>query len=222
MKTTRRLLALLIVLCLVFAVCPLHAFAEPVVGHLTSGDFGSGFSYVYNHYHAILMIDGEGALPSFTENDPAPWHDCEGDIRRVVLGEGITEVPAGAFSACRNLASAVFPTTIESIGEGAFPGSGRLFTTANTVGSVSSLRRLLNASGVYPDVVRLSQKSLDDEVWTLSNPGFPDDYYYPVKDRRTIEQIKEQMWRDEQDALDARKRQPQQPQQPDPNLPQVA
>ena len=199
MKTSHKLFALLIVLCLLFAVFPLQAFADPVDGHLTSGDFGDGFSYVYNSYHAILIIDGEGALPAFSEDDPAPWAEYEGKVRRIVLGEGITEIPEGAFSAYKNLASAVFPTTIESIGKGAFP-STLLFTTANTVGDTDPVRKLLRASGAYPNVTRVSKKSLADEVDTLSKPGFPDDYYYVVTDRRTTEQIKEQMWLDWKDA----------------------
>ena len=185
MKATPRLFALLIALCLLFALLPLQAFAE-TGGDIGSGSFGDGFSYVYNACHALLILRGEGALPAFSEDDPAPWADEAGQIRRLILEEGITEIPAGAFSACKKLA---------------FPSS-RFFTTASTVGDPASLRRLLKDAGVYPTVTRLTENSLANEITAMEDPGCPVDYYYPLEGQFITPALREELkWRAWLDSL---------------------
>ncbi|MCR5576720.1 MAG: leucine-rich repeat domain-containing protein [Oscillospiraceae bacterium] len=201
MKTTPRLFALLIALCLLFALLPLQAFAE-ADDNLESGSFGDGFSYVYNIYNAFLILRGEGALPSFSEDDPAPWADHAAQIRRVILDEGITDIPEGAFSDCVKLNSVVFPTSIEVIEEGAFPCS-LYFTVANTVGDTASLRRLLKESGVYPTVTRLAKGSLINEVKVMENEN-PISYYNPIDGSLDSDALREELkWRAWLDELDA-------------------
>ena len=47
----KKTLSLLLMLCLLFALCPAAAFAEEIVGEnpdVVTGDFGDDFRYVYN------------------------------------------------------------------------------------------------------------------------------------------------------------------------------
>ena len=199
MKAFKKLLSLLLALCLIVAVCPvLTAYAE-TNETVVRGEFGD-FSYVYNKYHALLVIHGDGPL---VLPDPQPWEEYEGEIRRIILDEGISSVPAGAFSGCGKLASVVFPTTLETVDPDAFSDCN-VVSFATTMGSTTALRSLLKDAGIDAfrgaEFTRVSRKSLADEISNLESDDFLTDYYYPLKDKRTLEQIKEQMFRDQQDA----------------------
>lgn len=192
MKLLKKSLALLLALCLIAAVCPvMTAFADSAEADETEktvvrGDFGDGFHYVYNKYHALLVIHGEGPL---VVSDPEPWADYSGDVRRIILDEGITAIPAGAFSGCKKLASVSLPTTFETLDADAFADCG-LVSYVMTPGSTTAVRRLLKDANIdamrCAEVTRVSAKSLADEIANLESDGYLIDYYYPVEDKRTL------------------------------------
>ncbi len=198
MKALKKTLALLLALCLIVAVCPvLTAYAE-TTGDIVTGDFGDGFHYVYNKYHALLVVHGEGPL---VLPDPEPWDEFKGDIRRIILDEGITSVPAGAFSGCERLASVAFPLSLEKVDADAFADCGNVSYLMST-GSRTALRGILKDANIdafrFAEVTRVNAKSLADEISNLESVGFATDYYYPVADKRTLEQIK---WDQFQESL---------------------
>lgn len=201
MKAFQKVLSLLLILCLIVAVCPvLTAYAE-TNDLIVRDEFGSGFNYVYNKYHALLVIHGEGPL---VLPDPQPWDEYEGEIRRIILDEGITSVPAGAFSGCGKLASVVFPTTLETVDPDAFADCN-VVSFATTMGSTTALRSLLKDAGIDAfrgaEFTRVSRKSLADEISNLESDDFLTDYYYPIEDKRTLEEKKWQAFMDYLDSL---------------------
>ncbi len=200
----KKTLSLLLMLCLLFALCPAAAFAEEIVGEnpdVVTGDFGDVFRYVYNKYHAVLFIHGEGPLVT---GDQEPWDQYKDKIRRIVLDEGITSVPAGAFSGCKELASVCLPLSMETLDSGAFADCG-LVSYVMSTGSRTELGKKLKEANIEAfrcaEVTRTNAKSLADEINNLEAPWFQVDYYYPGVDKRTLEEIKQQAFWDALDAL---------------------
>ena len=196
MKTIQKSLALLLALCMIVAFCPvLSAYAE-TSGDVVSDTFGDGFRYVYNKFHALLIVHGEGPL---VLPDPEPWEDYKGSVRRIIVDEGVTAIPAGAFSGCGKLASVVLPLSLESLDPEAFADCGIVSYVMST-GSTGPLSELLKEAGIksFRDaaVTRTSAASIADEIDKMESGKAEIDYYYPNPDKRTLEQIKEQMFRD--------------------------
>lgn len=55
-----------------------------------------------------------------------PWTDIRGQIKKLVIGDGITEIPTVAFDGCENMKEVSFSKTVSSVGELAFNGCGSL------------------------------------------------------------------------------------------------
>ena len=61
------------------------------------------------------------------EAHTVPWGEVRGDIRSVVIGEGITTVGNYAFQRCGRLTAVTLPSTLLSIGDGAFLHSYEIY-----------------------------------------------------------------------------------------------
>ncbi len=80
----------------------------------------------------VLTISGTGKIDDFYTvggfrpetgySDPVPWEKYLADIRRVVVGEGVTYLGDSAFSCCTALESAVLPDSLKEIGCHTFNG----------------------------------------------------------------------------------------------------
>lgn len=69
----------------------------------------------------VLTIRGEGAVRDHQDERP-PWDAYRGQIKEVVLEEGVTGVGAYAFASCGDLEKITFPSTLSVIGRHAFRG----------------------------------------------------------------------------------------------------
>lgn len=83
-----------------------------------SGTCGDNLTWALDS-QGTLTLSGTGAMENFPYTD-APWMTYRGDIRSVVLSEGITSVGSYAFEFCRNLASVSLPQSLTKIGMNAF------------------------------------------------------------------------------------------------------
>lgn len=65
-----------------------------------------------------LVFEGTGAIKEYSHDMPTayPWYEHANDIQMVVIGEGITEIPAWAFAMYENLRSISLPSTLTKIG----------------------------------------------------------------------------------------------------------
>lgn len=162
MKTTRKLLSILLTILMVCCIVP-FAFADD------SGGCGSGLTWTYNDTSKTLTITGNGAMNDYTKSGggvtplktDAPWFSHSTEITRIVFGNGITrigknafrkltaltkiELPSSlatiedyAFSECTSLVSATFGTNLKSIGAYAFNKCTAL-KTFNIPDSVESI-----------------------------------------------------------------------------------
>lgn len=81
--------------------------------------------YVYN---GLLMIEGDGVIPNYTETSPAPWYDQRDSILHVSIADSITAVGDMAFYECTAMRSVTLPSSITRIGDMAFAGCETLTT----------------------------------------------------------------------------------------------
>lgn len=86
------------------------------------GDFGSNIQWYFHDNTGLLEISGSGAMPEEAWN--APWDNYRGDIKKVIIKEGITTISYEAFQGASNLREVSLPSSLVSIGEGAFWNSG--------------------------------------------------------------------------------------------------
>ncbi len=138
MKIFRRSLTVVLLLCIVaaFGLWQTEAHAEWVVATFTKVDnskypsTGSEtpgqISYYYNTPQATLIIRGNGKMPVFDKDHPAPWKTYSNLCRRVIVEEGITSISSEAFKDFKMLSSVVFPSTLKSIASNAFSGCEKL------------------------------------------------------------------------------------------------
>ena len=78
-----------------------------------------------------LTITGSGAMTDFDSTGSgafiiyrAPWNTYKNKIKKVVFSGGITTIGNGAFNGCVNLTSITLPSSLTSVGVGAFSDSG--------------------------------------------------------------------------------------------------
>lgn len=96
----------------------LDAINGEVVGEIVLASGTCGPSAKYNLKDSgLLYITGSGEITS------TPWRNVENHeaiIKKVVISDGITNVPPSAFQSCSNLTSVTLSNTLVKIGMGAF------------------------------------------------------------------------------------------------------
>ena len=81
-----------------------------------------------------LTVSGSGEMSSYTDEEPAPWRENAADIRRVVIGDGITAIGSKAFQTLKNLEEVTIADSVEVIGKDAFNSCEALRSVARGEG----------------------------------------------------------------------------------------
>ena len=97
-------------------------------GRGASGPFGENLTWSYDEQTQTLTISGTGTMPEFEtlwfDVFPPmythPWYAYQGEIRAVVIEEGVQNIGTGAFCDEANLRGVSIPDTVTEIGEDAF------------------------------------------------------------------------------------------------------
>ena len=112
----KRFTALILILLMCLTLMPIGAFAADVVD---SGKCGDNATWSLDSA-GTLTISGSGEIYDYTESltEPptttAPWAKYSNDIKKVVIGDGITHVGAFAFSCLPQLISVTIPSSLVS------------------------------------------------------------------------------------------------------------
>lgn len=113
-------------------------------GEYASGECGASLTWRLTDDH-VLTISGSGNMKSYSYGG-APWNDMtlsgvyavEDLIEKVVINEGVTSIGNNAFYDCDSLTEIKLPSTLKSIGEGAFEHSAlERITIPNSVTSIN-------------------------------------------------------------------------------------
>ncbi len=91
---------------------------------IASGTMGAGLTWNLTQA-GTLTISGSGAMPDFADVSAQPWSQYSSQIRKAVIGDGITRIGSGAFMNSGVL-SAEISSSVRSIGNNAFLGSSMI------------------------------------------------------------------------------------------------
>ncbi len=69
-----------------------------------------------------LTISGNGEIPDYTMDNPAPWSQYSDYIHEIYIKEGVTGIGDFAFYGCNNAMVVAISKTVETIGNGVFAG----------------------------------------------------------------------------------------------------
>ena len=156
----KRLLSGLLVLCLIFTLLPMSAFADTVA----SGTCGKNLTWTLDS-EGTLTISGEGKMNDFSSggNNVAPWWDS---IKNVIVNDGVTSIGTYAFYNCNDLTNVTIPSTVTSIGRFAFYNCSNLsnVTIPNSVTSIE-MSAFLGCNSLTSIVI-------PDSVAFISNRAF--------------------------------------------------
>lgn len=111
-----------------------------------------------------LSITGEGAMPDFTSTGEQPWSENSSQVRKVIIGNGVTSIGACAFWEC-GLLSAEIPPSVTAIGNSAFRGSSIISV------SISSAVKTIGDSA-FQQCENLSSVTISEGVETISQNAF--------------------------------------------------
>ena len=100
-----------------FVCTPFVAHAE-----IETGKCGDNLTYSFNTDTGELTISGTGPMFDYGEgwmDEISPWAKRD-DVTSVKIESGVTSVGSHAFLGCKNLKTVSLPSTVETIGYGAF------------------------------------------------------------------------------------------------------
>ena len=86
--------------------------------------------------NGVLTISGKGKMNDYSDNNRAPW--SKSDIKRIIIGDGITTIGVFAFYDCSALTSVTIPNSVTTIGGRAFTGCSEL-TSVTIPNSVTTI-----------------------------------------------------------------------------------
>ena len=84
-----------------------------------SGSCGPNLKW-YLTDNGVLTISGKGKMNDYSFDNRSPWYKY--DIKRIIIGDGVTTIGEFAFTNCSTLTSVTIPNSVTEIGEFAFRG----------------------------------------------------------------------------------------------------
>ena len=68
--------------------------------------------------NGVLTISGKGKMNDYSFDNRSPWYKY--DIKRIIIGDGVTTIGEFAFTNCSTLTSVTIPNSVTEIGDRAF------------------------------------------------------------------------------------------------------
>lgn len=118
----KRLLAMVLAVCMVAALVPTAVFAA---GTVASGTCGENLTWVLDDA-GTLTISGTGEMKDSFYPGEDCWESYLDAIRTIVLEPGVTNIGYSAFERCVNLTSVTIPEGVTEIRNHAFGGCASL------------------------------------------------------------------------------------------------
>lgn len=166
----KRLISLLLAVCMVIAILPVSAFAAE---NSTSGPCGDNATWALtedNNGDYTLTISGTGAMTDYSAKGDAPWFWANKQIRRIVIEDGVTTIGAHTFQACDRFYTIAIPASVTSIGNAAFQSCTSLETidlsNANNLESIGE--------NAFHYCYNLAEISIPDSVKAIGTNAFFD------------------------------------------------
>ena len=131
-----------------FQTVMLDANDNPITGNSSSGICGENATWTLDE-NGVLTISGTGAIDEYPTG-LYPWGNYEilengysygsnSSVNQLIIEEGITSIPRGAFSSCNEVVSVELPDSLETIGNHTFFFSSSFMNTLHIPQNVSSI-----------------------------------------------------------------------------------
>ncbi len=156
----KKLLSILLVLCISVSLLAGVSFAVEIVG---SGTCGTNVSWTLDS-DGVLTISGTGAMEDYSSSS-VPWANIREQIKKVVIKYGVTSVGRSAFYDC-DLTSVTIPESVTSIGNSAFYDCDYLKSVV-IPDSVTSI-----GEGVFTNCGRLTTVTIGESVTSIGRSAF--------------------------------------------------
>ncbi len=97
---------------------------EISVDQYAASSYNSGGVKLTLDDQGVLTLSGNGAMVDYDYTYNVPWQNIKSQIKKVIVGSGVTKIGKYAFAECTNLESIDFSgaASLETIGESAFYG----------------------------------------------------------------------------------------------------
>ncbi|MBQ4064805.1 MAG: leucine-rich repeat domain-containing protein, partial [Clostridia bacterium] len=129
------------------------------------GDVTESIIWSINTETGVLKLNGTGGMPDYTAFENTPWALYREYIRNIVIGSGITNVGAYAFSGCTEVATVSLSSTITSVGGYAFAG-----TSVKKITLPASLKAV--GDGAFDGCHLLGSVTLPDGLESIGSYAF--------------------------------------------------
>lgn len=107
------------ILGVILAMCMLMTFVPCMASTETSGTCGDNVTWTLDN-DGVLTVTGTGTIKT------TPWSTHQSKILKVVIGEGIENIPRAAFLHCINLCEVTLPDSLKKIDTNAFSSTPQI------------------------------------------------------------------------------------------------
>ena len=129
----KRLLSILLAAVMLLSALPLGLVDTAEAAEVSSGQCGDSVTWTLDD-QGTLTISGTGKMYDYTYTWEAgkggtidtPWFGLREQIRKVVVGKGVTYIGTEAFAGLYNLTSVSLPAGLEGLGNSVFCGCEKL------------------------------------------------------------------------------------------------
>ena len=128
-----------------------------------SGTCGPNLKWLFTD-NGVLVITGKGKMNDYLYRNRLPWYKY--DIKRIIIGDGVTTIGEYAFVACSSLTSVTIPNSVTTIGSGAFSDCSAL-TSVTIPNSVTTI-----GGYAFKNCSALTSVTIPNSVTTISDGAF--------------------------------------------------
>ena len=109
----KRLLSIIVAVCMIFTMLPAAALADKTA----SGNCGAnGDNVKWTLKNGVLTISGKGEMAEYDEQFSPPWSDKRDSIKKCVVEKGVTSICERALFWCENVNSVTLPEGVTYLG----------------------------------------------------------------------------------------------------------
>lgn len=118
-KKFKQILSVVLAVIMFIGIAPATGINLVPSVSAVSGACGENVTYNYDEATAVLTISGSGAMTDYRYYD-SPWTSHRREIKKIIIGEGITSIGDYAFFGCSAAESVTIPDGVVRIGNFSF------------------------------------------------------------------------------------------------------